>query len=249
MQALTSYGQQLVQNIAQRYGFSTDAITTLLQAVVAGNGTMAQFYHPELGGNGQWMQGGMIMLGDMFNNNLKASVDGVCQELSQALMGGTALFMAPPPVSAGTGNTWWPQEWGQPGATGSQNDTRYAIFPMVRRLALDQGGHITLYDTLDHQITGISQQQGGGLQSWVFNSQYGVVRLDSLPVITTTQPTPVSQPQPQAMPPADFGSNTMPPVGDDNPLAMIEKLGQLLQKGLITQDEFSRKKSELLQRL
>jgi hypothetical protein len=47
---------------------------TLLQAVVNGNGTMAQLGNWELGGNGQWMQGGMTMVGDMFNYGLKAKV-------------------------------------------------------------------------------------------------------------------------------------------------------------------------------
>ena len=46
---------------------------------------MAQFTHPELGGSGQWMQGGMTMVGDMFNNALKAQVDGLCAELSRFL--------------------------------------------------------------------------------------------------------------------------------------------------------------------
>jgi hypothetical protein len=40
---------------------------TLLQALVNSNGTMAQFSHWELGGGGQWMRGGMTMVGDMFN--------------------------------------------------------------------------------------------------------------------------------------------------------------------------------------
>ncbi|MEI7894964.1 MAG: transglutaminase family protein, partial [Myxococcales bacterium] len=53
MQKLTSDGQQRISDLAQRYGVSTDAVTTLLQAVVNGNGTMAQFYHQELGGGGQ----------------------------------------------------------------------------------------------------------------------------------------------------------------------------------------------------
>jgi hypothetical protein len=62
---------------------STDAVMTLLQALVNGNGTMAQFNHSELGGGGQWMRGGMTMVGDMFNYGLKSKVDGLCSELSQ----------------------------------------------------------------------------------------------------------------------------------------------------------------------
>ena len=67
---LTASAQQAVQELAQRYGVSTDAVTTLLSAVSLGGGTMAQFYHNELGGGGQWMRGGMTMVGDMFNSRL-----------------------------------------------------------------------------------------------------------------------------------------------------------------------------------
>ena len=54
----------------------------MLESVVNGNGAMAQFSHPEFGGSGQWMRGGMIMVSDMFNNHLKARIDGLCNELS-----------------------------------------------------------------------------------------------------------------------------------------------------------------------
>ena len=58
---------------------------TLLQALLNSKGTMAQFDHRELGGAGQWMPSGMTMVGDMFNQGLKAKVDGLCSELSQIL--------------------------------------------------------------------------------------------------------------------------------------------------------------------
>jgi hypothetical protein len=77
MPQLTLEGQQKINDLSHRDGVSTDAVLTLLQAVVNGHGTMAQFYHSELGGGGQWMQGGMTMVGDMFNHGLKARVDGL----------------------------------------------------------------------------------------------------------------------------------------------------------------------------
>ncbi|MFM8524351.1 MAG: hypothetical protein ACKOCM_01815, partial [Cyanobacteriota bacterium] len=43
------------------------------------------FNHPELGGSGQWMASGMMMIGDMFNNGLKARVDGLCRDVSAVL--------------------------------------------------------------------------------------------------------------------------------------------------------------------
>lgn len=46
---------------------------TLLRAVVAGGGSMAQFEHPALGG--------MTMVGDIFDSALKAKVDGLSGDL------------------------------------------------------------------------------------------------------------------------------------------------------------------------
>ena len=48
MQRLTSQGQQLIADLAQRYGTSTDAVLNLLDAVMAGNGTMPSSIIPTL---------------------------------------------------------------------------------------------------------------------------------------------------------------------------------------------------------
>ena len=93
MMELTSDGRRVVDELAQCHGVSGDAVLTLLRAVAAGNGTSAQFNHPELGGMGQWSQGGMVMVGDMFNNALKHRVDLLCSELS-ALVRSQPLYPA-----------------------------------------------------------------------------------------------------------------------------------------------------------
>ena len=80
-----------MDEVAQRHGVSSDAVLTLLQAIMSGNGTSAQFSHPDLGGMGQWSQGGMVMVGDMFNNALKHRVDMLCSELA-GLVRGEPLF-------------------------------------------------------------------------------------------------------------------------------------------------------------
>jgi hypothetical protein len=85
MQQLTPQGLQTIHELAQRYSVSPDAVLTLLHALVNGNGTLAQFNHRDLGGSGQWMRGGMVMVGDMFNQALKAKVDGLCTELATLL--------------------------------------------------------------------------------------------------------------------------------------------------------------------
>ena len=85
MQPLTDQGRQAIDELSRRFGVSTEAVTALLHALIDGNGTMAQFHHPELGGSGQWMRGGMTMVGDLFDQGLRAKVDGLCSELSQLL--------------------------------------------------------------------------------------------------------------------------------------------------------------------
>jgi len=157
MQQLTQAGQNIVNDLANRYNLSTDTIIYMISSVSNGGGTMAQFNSPELGGSGQWMQGGMTMVGDMFNYGLKSTVDNLCSEISNALAT-TQIF---PVIPAGTkgSNQWWPTELGSPFSSGGQNNIRYAVFP--NRLAVETNGDVTVYDTLDNNIGGVSQQQGG----------------------------------------------------------------------------------------
>ena len=97
MHELTPEGQQIVTDAAQRHRVSVDAVLTLLRALVVGHGTMAQFNHPELGGMGQWTQGGMTMVGSLFDHGLKARVDALCTELA-------ALLRQQPSIMAATGS-------------------------------------------------------------------------------------------------------------------------------------------------
>ena len=254
MQTFTDYGQNAINNLAQRYGVSNDAVTHMLYAVMNGNGTMAQFNHPELGGGGQWMQGGMTMVGDMFNYGLKAKVDGLCVELSNLLGGQQAVFM---PVSNPTqfhGNrNWWPDELGIASTTGGQNNTRYAYFPTTCRLAVDINGQVTVYNTLDHQIGGVSQQQGGN-NSMTFSSQYGNGQVDQLPIVSVDGvapfvPAPTPAPAPYYPNNNNVSNNTPAPADNGDIFALIERLADLKQKGILNDDEFASKKAELLQRL
>ncbi len=288
MKQLTPEGQQLINNLAQRYHFSPDAVFSLLQSVINGNGSMAQFNHPEFGGSGQWMKGGMIMLGDMFNNGLKNSVSGLCQELANLVAnqpgliqsgsfqsqhqgtqqqsnsagnyantggqqqndsgaaGPVGLFVPPP---AGSSGNWWPAGLQFPTSTGAQNNMRYAYFSTIHRLAIEAHGHVTLYDTLDHQIGGFSQQQSAG-GSITLTSQYGVVDVKTLPIISVdnvpVQSPAQSQPSPsfQASPANASVSNQEADIFN-----AIEKLAHLKDKGILTDAEYSAKKAELLGRL
>jgi len=164
-----------IAEIAQRHGFSPDAARAVAEALRRGGGRMAQFNHPELGGMGQWSAGGMLMIGDMFNNDLKARVDALCRDLAAA--------PGPVPAAAeqepGQTGDWWPNDLGSPSATGAQNDMRYACFPDKRRLAVMHHGQVHVYDTGDHRIGGFSQQQSSS-QHLTFTSQNGTVRVEDL---------------------------------------------------------------------
>ncbi len=269
MQDLTPAARQRLDDIAARHGVSVDAAATLLRALAAGGGTMAQFSHPELGGMGQWSQGGMIMVGDMFNHGLKARVDALCTELAALLREGSPWQPAAgSPGAAGggmvqsSGYSWWPAELGLPTTSGAQNDMAYAYFPAARRLAVRQGGQVRLYDTGDHSIYGVSQQQGPS-QSLGFSSDRGTLRLEDLrpadaPQLqsppSTFEPAPAPEVAPamppQAVQPQPMQPPAMPaaaPGGD--PLAMIERLATLRSQGILTEEEFAAKKAELLARL
>ena len=215
MKALSSAGHRTVSEMAQRHGFSTDAVISMLESVIQGNGNMAQFNHHEFSGSGQWMSGGMTMVSDMFNNHLKGRVNSLCSELSQLLANqpdllrtgsfqsqnqgnqqqynhtgdqfsntptnpAANLFLPPAP---GMSSDWWPADLRWPNSTGAQNGMRYAYFAQAHRLAVQSNGSVWVYDTQDHQIGGFSQQQSSG-GSVSFSSQYGLVDLTRLPIMS-----------------------------------------------------------------
>ena len=258
MQKLTQAGQNLLNDLSSRYNLSADAVIHMIVAVSNGGGTMAQFNSPELGGSGQWMRGGMTMVGDMFNNGLKNTVDNLCSEISNALAT-TQIF---PVIPAGTkgSNQWWPGDLGSPFSSGGQNNTRYALFP--NRLAVEVNGDVTVYDTLDNNIGGVSQQQGGDT-SLTFSSQYGTISVSTLPIVSGmgTTPAPALQTnfaQPiydNFVEPAPVAPQMAPQMNatqdqsSDEMIELIQKLAKLHDAGVLSNEEFSSKKEELLSRL
>ena len=289
---VTAEAQQVISDISARYGLSQDTVVAMLYAVNSGGGTMAQFNIPELGGSGQWMRGGMTMVGDMFNNGLKARVDGLCNELSQ-LLNTTQVF--PPAATTSTPfgysapNTWWPADLGVPSSSGGQNDSRYAVFPATRRLATQVNGVVRVFDTGEHQIGGVQQQQSGPPGTVSFTSQFGTFDTTSLRElgVNDVAATPTAAPEPRHAAPEQFDAaplqfdappqfDTTPqyaaqpqfdaapqqyapapdsvapatsPAGSDAIIAAIEQLAGLHQRGILSDDEFSAKKAELLGRL
>jgi hypothetical protein len=182
MQDLTPEAQARLADIAARHGVSTGAAETLLRALAYSGGSQAQFNHPELGGMGQW-QPGMIMLGDMFNNGLKAQVDGLCHELATLWREGGVFVPLPAGAAGGFGGNWWPADLGTPATSGAQNDMAYAYFPQAARLALKNGSLVQLFDTTGFSIFGVSQQQGGPAQTLVFATDRGPMSTLQMPLI------------------------------------------------------------------
>ena len=145
---------------------------------------------------------------------------------------------------------------------------RYAYFPEKRRLAVSIHGQVTVYDTLDHHVSGVSQQQGAA-SSLTFTSQHGVVALHTLPVIASNRPAATSPalirpaaPQPDA--------STRRKRGCWNPrgllpqclhlltpslcqatdiFAALERLAELHHKGILSEEEFTTTKAALLRRI
>jgi hypothetical protein len=197
MQQLSAKGQRLVAQLAQRHGFGTAAVSTMVCAVLEGNGTMARFSHPEFGGAGQWTPGGRI------NDMLDGRVDALCREIAAVLAQAPGLLLpehSPAGGQEGEGyqggafcqprllapdppTHWWPEELGIPSTTGTQHNVRYAYFSDTQRLAVDTGDEVWVYDAQDHQITGLAPQHAGD-RSILFTSQFGTLNLAALPVIS-----------------------------------------------------------------
>src|SRR4051812_36058847 len=179
---LTASDNEAVAKCALRHSISAEAARVMLLSLRKSNGAMAQFNHPDLGGMGQWSNR-MIMIGDMFNDRLRAKVAALAADLSEYVRTCPGDAGTEPEVSykasSNSASNWWPAELGRPSSTGGQNNLRYAIFRSKRRLAIDDAGRISVYDTADHVINGIGQSQSGD-STLTLHSQYGVVRVSDL---------------------------------------------------------------------
>jgi hypothetical protein len=136
---------------------------------------------------------------------------------------------------------------------------RYAWFSQARRLAIESNGQVIVYDTLDHNIGGVSQQQSGGY-SVTFSSQYGYVDLSRLPVVSINGQPPLAPPPPAPTYAPSYSSadqssyapvnnSAMPQNRDGDIFASIEKLAALQSRGILSEQEYASKKDELLSRL
>ena len=179
--------EDLVKRMANKHSVSPAAVQVVLAALRSGGGRMAQFSHADFGGMSQWSPG-MSMVGDMFNVQLKGKLDALCTDLAAHLgssqaAGGAGAADQVSYRAMGRSADWWPDGLGRPGAVGSENDLRYAVFPETHRLVIDDHGTITVYDTGSHQIFGVAQAQSAD-RTLTFTSQHGLVSVANLPEVT-----------------------------------------------------------------
>ncbi len=171
----------LFRELAKKHGVSEAAVAELHAALTRGGGRMAQFNHPDLGGQGQWMASGMIMVGDMFNDALKAKVGALCEALVPTLGAGSpASAPSESPSGRAASSSWWPAEFTSPAATGGQNDFRYAYFPRDNALVLERAGKIETYDTTGHDLHGFGQQQSSS-SGFTLHSARGPIDVTQFP--------------------------------------------------------------------
>jgi hypothetical protein len=184
--------KDVIPEIAQRYLVPEEKVRDIYRQLQANGGTQCQFECSELGGPVQWMPG-MVMTSRMNDHGLRARVDGMCSELCAIVRGSdtaapAALRREPGTAPAAAcvelpaGESWWPAAFGHPSTSGAQNGVRYAYFPDKHRLLIQQGARIEAYDTAEHHLTGVSQQQGSS-RTLTFSSAEGPVAVERLKVV------------------------------------------------------------------
>jgi hypothetical protein len=177
----------LVDRMAKKHSVSPAAVQVVLAALRRSGGRMAQFSHADFGGMSQWSPG-MSMVGDMFNTQLQVKLGALCSDIAAHLdtseiAGGARAEAEVSYRSPSRSDDWWPAGLGRPAAVGAQNDLRYAVFPETRRLAIDDQGTVSVYDTGSHRIFGVAQAQSAD-RTLTFTSQDGLVRIADLPKVS-----------------------------------------------------------------
>jgi hypothetical protein len=112
---------------------------------------------------------------------------------------------------------------------------------------------VTIYNTGSHHITRVSQQQSS-TGPLTFTSQQGSVRLTDLRVVSesstetpspaTREPTPKSADREPAAAAVILGRERSAEI-----FYQSERLAELRDRGILSEEEFSSKKTELLARL
>lgn len=249
--------------LARETGFSTAAVDAMRRAIARGGGRMAQFDHPEFGGPGQWMRGGMLMLGVPDDRRLHQRVDALCEALAATADGvrdrhvdrwpasrpWPSQSSGPDRPAPDTGGAWWPASLGDPDASGGQDGSGYAWFAASRRLAVQAGGRVTVHDTGEHRLVGVSQTQGGA-EAMVFTGDRGPIDVARLPIVPVDADLGAGRAAERTPSPATGRVAPEPATGPAiDPFAALEKLAALHARGIVDDGEYAAKKAELLRRI
>ncbi len=154
-----------IKSLSKKYGFSEETIETLLNGLIQSGGNQVQFNIYELGGMGQW-QSGMVMIGDMFNNGLKNSVNNLCYELVE--------LSRKQPEEKSKSKAGKTKEEDVITFKGSQNEDGYQYFAAKNRLEILKNGKVKAkYDTTGFELTGAQQQQNNASKDFTFQDKNG----------------------------------------------------------------------------
>jgi hypothetical protein len=150
--------------------------------------------------------------------------------------------------------TWWPAELGSPSSSGSQNNLRYAVFPVARCLVVEVNGGLSVHDIGDLQILGCSLASDDA--EVLFSTNSGTIKLTSLPLVQPASPAAShghASPSAGSPAPAAAAAPVQAAAEHQYPqsavLEALAKLGDLKAMGILTEAEFNAKKTELLSRL
>jgi hypothetical protein len=232
-------GGHQIAGLAQQQGpagtvvFSTPAGQVSLASLASIGGGSAQQSQMSTGGGGH-QQAQSSGGGSQRQQQISSAMPPMS---GMAPMAGMAPMTFAPFAST---EAWWPPELGTPSSTGAQNTLRYAVFPAARRIAVDRHGQVSVHDSGDHQIAGCSQGSEG--EEVLVTTSAGTVTLSSLPAAGAEPEPPPPTAQTQA---AAAGSA----AASSAILEALAKLGELKEMGVLTAEEFSAKKAELLSRL
>lgn len=185
----------------------------------------------------------MIMIGEMGNPELRRRVGALCA----ALVAETGRAAPDGAVDASDRGAaaWWPAALGTPASSGTQGDAAYAWFPQARRLAVRHGGGVAVYDTAGHVISGLSQD-GGMVPALRLHAGGREIALSDLAV--TDEPGRGWTP-PRVVEASPAGEAARVAEHGHDPIALIERLSALRASGVLTEQEFAAKKTELLARV
>lgn len=166
-----------IHDIAAKYQITEATVRTLLEGLQTTSGFQVQFNSAELGGMGQW-QSGMVMIGDMFNDGLKAKVAALCAELASFVREYQAA--QPEEKEKEDATVSAPIKTIPATFSGSQNGAKYAYYAPQNVLQIEEEGKISRYSTEGLTLWGVQQSQDGTGKKLKFTHAGGTITVDDL---------------------------------------------------------------------